>query len=207
MKNTLQGFPLFGKLRVPITRLLAIPMGLVLMCSTSAWNRMPTIEGLLTAMGVVLVAVGSLGRLWCALYIAGQKTRSLVTQGPYSTSRNPLYFFSLVGGIGVALATETLLIPFAVALLFGIYYPYVIRREEAKLLALHGDAFKTYRKTTPCFFPDFSRLQEPEIYLAHPIAFKKEVLSSLWFLWLLAILEIFEVLNNVHLLPTFFRIY
>lgn len=192
---------------MPITRLLAVPLGLLLMCSTSAWDRIPTIDGLLTALGVVLVSVGSLGRLWCALYIAGRKTRFLVTQGPYSISRNPLYFFSLVGGIGVALATETLLIPFAVALLFGIYYPYVIKREEAKLLALHGNAFRAYCETTPRFIPDFSRLQEPEIYTAHPVAFKKEVLSALWFLWLLAILEIFEILNNLHFLPTFFRIY
>jgi len=45
--------------------------------------------------------------------------------------RNPLYFFSLLGALGVGLTTETLLIPFVILIAFVGYYPNVIKSEEA----------------------------------------------------------------------------
>jgi protein-S-isoprenylcysteine O-methyltransferase Ste14 len=199
--------PSIRKLRVPLSRLIAIPLGLLLLCSRSTWEEVPPLSALLFASALVLVAIGSLGRLWCALYIAGQKTKTLVSLGPYSISRNPLYFFSLLGGIGVGFGTETLLIPMGIALLFGIYYPYVIKREEVKLLAAHGETFRRYCKRTPRFIPDYSRLEEPEEYTVNPTAFKREVFSALWFIWLLGLFELIEELHDMHLLPIFFKIY
>ena len=84
--------------------------------------------------------------------------------GPYSVCRNPLYFFSMLGGLGVGLATETLTIPALILLAFAVYYPFVIHYEENKLLTVHGEDFKNYFQTVPRFWPKWTLLIEPEEY-------------------------------------------
>ena len=153
------------------------------------------------------MGIASIGRLWCSLYIAGYKTERLVNQGPYSISRNPLYFFSLLGAIGVGLASETLLIPLLILIAFVVYYPFVIKSEEADLLKLHDKEYEIYLKEVPRFFPKISLLKEPEDYIVKPIVFKRQMFDALWFIWLMGLLEIIEELHELKLLPTIFKIY
>jgi hypothetical protein len=143
----------------------------------------------------------------CSLYIGGYKNTTLVTSGPYSISRNPLYFFSMIGGAGLGLATETLLIPVVIVILFLVYYPSVIRSEERRLLSLHGERFEAYRRNTPALFPKLSLLKEPETYMVYPKVFKRNIFRALWFIWLVGILEIIEAFHETGVLPTYFRIY
>jgi hypothetical protein len=130
-----------------------------------------------------------------------------VTSGPYSISRNPSYFFSMIGAAGVGLATETLLIPFVIVVLFLIYYPSVIKSEEKRLLSLHGEKFKAYYNKTPSFFPKISLLKEPETYTVNPKIFRKYIFGVLWFVWLIGILELFEAFHETGVLPIYFCIY
>ena len=52
-----------------------------------------TIESLqMSILGFILVVFGSFGRIWASLYIEGNKTKNLITAGPFSMVRNPLYF-------------------------------------------------------------------------------------------------------------------
>ena len=74
-------------------------------------------------------------------------------------TRNPLYFFSLIGGIGVALATETLVLPLLVVLAFAAYYPFVIRSEEAVLLKRHGEKFREYFKKRSAIYPRSDKIR------------------------------------------------
>jgi hypothetical protein len=122
-------------------------------------------------------------------------------------SRHPLYFFSLIGGVGVGFTSETLAIPAIVAVAFALYYPFVIRSEEKKLRETHPEEFEAYVKTTPAFFPKLSLLTEPQEYKVNPISFKRRLFSSLWFVWLVGILEIIEGLHELKLLPVLFKIY
>jgi protein-S-isoprenylcysteine O-methyltransferase Ste14 len=98
----------FRKLRIKITQTIGYLLIAAIFLSTSAWeNAHPFIGSLLFFFGVILLAIASFGRIWCSLYIGGFKTNSLISGGPYSLCRNPLYFFSFLGGIGIGLATET----------------------------------------------------------------------------------------------------
>jgi len=181
----------------------------VLFCvCRSGWRDLhPILPALLFVIGILLVGLATLGRAWCSLYIAGYKTNTLVMQGPYSISRNPLYFFSFVGTVGVGLCSETLLIPAILAMGFALYYPAVIRQEEQKLLGIHDQAFRDYVAATPRFFPKMANLREPEEYLVNPRIFRKSISESMLFVWIVGMLELVEAVRNAGGIPAILTIY
>lgn len=103
-----------------------------------------------------------MGRLWCSLYISGYKDAALVTTGPYSLCRHPLYLFSLIGFSGIGLATRSLTLTILVVGAFLLTYPSVIRREETFLLSKFGSDFEAYAAHTPRLIPRFAHRDEPE---------------------------------------------
>lgn len=201
------GRPLYRKLRVPVSLALALAGAFVVLASSSKWRTVSVVGDLLFMAGCVLVGIGVLGRLWCSLYVAGYKSQCLVTAGPYAMSRNPLYFSSLLGALGVGLATETLTIPLAVLVFFVAYYPWVIRGEEKRLLSLHGGDFESYRRRTPVFVPSLALLDEPEPYAVNVKLFRKHMFSAVWFIWLLGVLKVVTALHETGGLPIWFELY
>lgn len=176
--------------------------------SGGRWEqRAPVVATALFSVGLVLVGAATLGRLWCSMYIAGRKTRQVVTEGPYSLCRHPLYFFTLVGLAGAGLCSETLLVPAALLLGFAACYPTVMRREEAELLHDHGEAYAAYAAATPRFLPRFSAFREPGSYTVNPRVFRKHLLNATVFLWAAVALEIMEECRDLGWLPVLWRIY
>ncbi len=198
---------LFSRQRILLSRLVILPLGAVLLATESAWEVHPPWDGLLFMVGCVLVGVASIGRLWCSLYICGHKTKDLVTNGPYSMTRNPLYFFSAIGAVGVGLGTETLTVPALLLLLFALAYPSVIFTEERKLRALHGPAYDAYVARTPRFFPRRSALSEPDTYAVDPRRFRRALFDALWFVWLVGLLELAEALREAGAVPRLLTLY
>ena len=80
----------------------------------------------LSIIGFVLVTLGGFGRLWASLYVEGFKTKKLITEGPYSMVRNPLYFFTVVILLGFCLVVKS--IPIALALFnsFLLFYIFLL---------------------------------------------------------------------------------
>lgn len=196
------------KLRIQSTWMFAIAITCLILFSSSVWeDRAPMVSSSLFLVGIFLVAIASLGRLWCSLYIGGYKTEKLITVGPYSTCRNPLYFFSLLGGIGVGLASENLTIPFIILCGFCLYYPFVILSEQKHLLNIYGEEYDAYKCTTPSFFPKLSLLREPTQYVVKPHVFRRRMFGALYFIWLVGVLEMIEELHELRLIPIFFQLY
>jgi len=199
---------MYQQIRIHLTRVFVAAVLVLLLISGSKWETTaPMVSTILFLFGCFLAAIASLGRLWCSLYIAGHKTKDLVTVGPYSICRNPLYFFSMLGGLGVGMATETLTIPALILTAFAVYYPFVIRFEENKLVTVHGEEWKGYFQTVPRFWPKWSLLNEPQDYVVAPKTFRKHIFSALWFIWIIGILELIEELHELHVLSTSFVIY
>ncbi|MBW2602992.1 MAG: isoprenylcysteine carboxylmethyltransferase family protein [Deltaproteobacteria bacterium] len=150
---------MFEKFRIHISQVFVVLLIVLICVSRSLWEyKVPFVSEGLFLLGSVLVGIASLGRLWCSVYIAGYKTEHLVTKGPYSMCRNPLYFFSLLGALGLGFATESFLIPLFILIGFAVYYPFVIKSEERELAKLHKNEFEVYLKKVPTFFPKLSYL-------------------------------------------------
>ena len=179
------------RLRIILSRLAAVIVAFFLFTSQSHWQTHDDwIAILLFCTGIVLATIAALGRMWCSLFIAGYKDDQLVTDGPYSLCRNPLYFFSMIGVLGIGCATRTLTFPVLFIILFALYYPFVIRGEESRLRQLFGSAFDAYASRVPAFFPRLATFSEPEDYPVKPRVFREHILSAVWFVWFIAILEL-----------------
>ena len=198
----------YENLRLPITRALGVAAVLFLMLSSGRWEEKSILmTTLLFFLGMILVSIATLGRMWCSVYIAGYKDQILITEGPYSISRNPLYFFSMLGALGVGLCTETLTFPAIMLVVMLLYYPLVIRKEERRLREYFGSAFDEYVKKVPAFFPNFLRYSEPAEYTVKPRAYRRHMFSALWFVWIVGLIELAEGLKEIGWLPTIWFIY
>ena len=196
------------KYRIFLSRIASLLVLVLFACAEGAWeSRNEVLELGLFFIGLALVGVASLGRMWCSLYIAGYKNSRLITEGPYSVTRNPLYFLSLIGVVGVGFATETFTFPVLLTILFVSYYGAIIKSEERRLRAKFGRAYDDYADAVPAFFPRFSKLTEPEDYLVRPAVYRRHMLSALWFVWIVGLLEVLEGLKEMGVLKTFWTLY
>jgi protein-S-isoprenylcysteine O-methyltransferase Ste14 len=110
-------------------------------------------------LSLLLVLLG-LGLRALASGFAGRHTRtadikgpSLTTGGPYAFVRNPIYFGSMVLGLGIVglIGSWVMLIPYGIV--FGLFYFCIIPAEEQFLLRTFGDQFQSYCDNVPRFFP------------------------------------------------------
>ncbi|HSN70551.1 MAG TPA: isoprenylcysteine carboxylmethyltransferase family protein [Steroidobacteraceae bacterium] len=152
--------------------------------------------------GLLVMGGAALGRLWTSLYIAGRKDRELVTDGPYAVCRNPLYAFSVVGAIGIGLATRSLVVTLALPALLAILTAGVVRAEESLLARLHGDPYARYLSEVPRFWPDLAlRRRRDETVVLTPVYFKA-FLDAASFLLLYALIVAADLLARSGVTPT-----
>jgi protein-S-isoprenylcysteine O-methyltransferase Ste14 len=106
---------------------------------------------------------GAAARFWATLYIGGRKERQLVTEGPFSLSRNPLYVGSLLLGVSAALFLESPIFLAALVAVTVIYMQATVPTEEAVLHALHGQRYEAYCRLVPRYWPRDLTVDTPPI--------------------------------------------
>ena len=109
------------------------------------WLAQPTPRSLLFG-GVVAVA-GELIRLWAAGHL--EKGREVTASGPYAFTRHPLYLGSSVMGIGLAIASASLIVAAVVVIYLAVTLTAAIRTEEAHLTEKFGAAYPEYPQRAP----------------------------------------------------------
>ncbi|HYO11612.1 MAG TPA: isoprenylcysteine carboxylmethyltransferase family protein [Thermoanaerobaculia bacterium] len=192
------------KIRLILSRVFGLSILGLLVLGSSDWSNAHLFDHMLFLLGVLLAIIGFCGRLWCHSYIAGRKKRVLITVGPYSLCRHPLYFFSLVGGLGLGLCTETLSVAILFVLAFAVYYPHIIRTEEAFLSANFSD-YEEYKKRVPLFFPRWSRFADGDV-MVNASHLRGEIMEAGGFLSSIGIFELLDLLHYTDVLPTYFEI-
>lgn len=180
--------------RIVLWRLVFLALAGLCALGTPYWTD-HWLSALLRLGGIVLVSAAALGRMWCALYISGRKSRELVTAGPYSLCRHPLYLFNLLGFLGVAALAESLIAAGAVALAFAALYPSVMADEE-RLLARSFPEFEAYRRRTPALLPRPGGYASPREWTVDVPAFLRNVGDSVWFPLLAVVVELFDVAHE-----------
>lgn len=172
----------------------------------SSWVEHGVIDLSLFIGGVLLMGIGVMGRIWCLVCIAGFKNELLVTDGPYSLCRNPLYLFSLLGTIGVGMATGTFSFPLMAVIGFAVWYPGVISFEERNLNQRHGAIYDIYREHTPALVPACGQFHEDGDHTVRSSSFRRGLFDCIWFFAVFAVMHFFCELHRSGLLPVWWTL-
>lgn len=156
--------------------------------------------------GIILILLCMLGRAWCTLYIGGRKNDMLVTDGPYSICRNPLYTFSIIGAVGVGAQFGSVTSAFIAGLFAYIVFSWTAAREEAALLATFGERYHAYTAQVPRFFPRFRLWTSPDSIVVQPRKMLLTLADAAVFFVAIPVVETFEYLHDAGYLTTYFTL-
>jgi protein-S-isoprenylcysteine O-methyltransferase Ste14 len=184
--------------RIGLWRAVVLLVFASLVFGHSKWDD-TWVSPLLLTVGMLGVTLATVGRLWCALYISGRKNNELVTSGPYSICRHPLYVCNLLGILGLGAMTESITVMGVLAVAFAIMYPAVIRRED-NFLASSFPQYAEYARRTPAFFPRPALYSAEKTWTVHVASFQRNIADSVWFLGLSIVVESFDLLHDVGIL-------
>ncbi len=157
-------------------------------------------------VGVLLIFLGIVGRLWSTLYIGGRKAETIVTGGPYSITRNPLYLFSSMAAAGVGAQMGSIVALVGFALLCAAAFHFVILREEKYLKQALGAPYEAYLRNVPRFWPDLALYREGDTGSFRPKLLLNTLLDGLVFLVAMPVFEAIDAWQMSGVLPVLFRI-
>ena len=185
-------------------------IALALLFTRSAWADGPRRFGaaeLIVLAGLALIAVGIAIRLWATLYIGGRKSSSLVRQGPYSITRNPLYVGSIVAAGGVGAQTGSLIVAVVTALVATAVFWFTILREEGYLEGVYGAEFRSYCAAVPRLWPSLSHYAEESTLSVDTSRLYRTLRDGLWFFVAFPAFGAIEWLQQAGFIPVLFRLY
>lgn len=118
--------------------------------NTSSWRAGLGLALLALGLGFAVWARVNIGRNW-GTPMTRKNEPELVTSGPYSLVRHPIYSGVLLAGIGTGVALGwTWLIVVALA---GIYFIYSATVEERYMAEQFPDSYPAYKRSTKMLVP------------------------------------------------------
>ena len=182
---------------------VGIVIGLALMAITdSSWRLdWPRTHRGIQWFGLLLILICILGRTWCTLYIGGQKQRELVTKGPYSVVRNPLYLFTLFGAAGIGALSGSLVMAAVCAAFAMAVFLSVVRHEEQFLLATFPREFPAYAARVPRLLPRLSAWQDADHLIVKPRLVHRTFLDASLFLMAVPLIGVKALVRDLLWLP------
>ena len=152
-------------------------------------------------IGMVFVLVGELIRLWANGYVGHVKVNSteqergqpkigrLITAGPYAFIRHPLYFGSLMIGLGVLVIPGNFWLAVVAPVIFVLVYRRKMIEEEGTLRHEWPQEFEQYQRAVPRWLPTWRRYsQRNGQWSWQGILASKELKTLAWVVILLILL-------------------
>lgn len=178
--------------RIRDSKIIAIVSIILIFASKQIYPPDNAVHLVLDYVGYFLISFCALGRVYATAFLGGHKNAELVTYGPFSVVRNPLYFFSLLGVFGIALVTMHAPVMIFVPLAFTVLYYFLILREEKFLSGKFGQAYADYKKRVPRLIPNPRLYHAPETVAMVPKYLNNALFDAIWWFVPFPVLEILE---------------
>jgi protein-S-isoprenylcysteine O-methyltransferase Ste14 len=184
---------------------VAVLIGVGMFALTNSRHQSGTsAHEMIESAGIVAMTICILGRTWCSLYLGGRKIEPFVTVGPYSVSRNPWYFFAILGAAGAGAQLGSVLSGVIFGLLAWMVCYVAILQEERALTDRYGAEFAAYKASVPRFLPD-PRLWRDQPTLTPPNVLRTFAETTV-FLLAVPLAEAIEQLQTSGVLPVLLRL-
>jgi len=211
MKDRILGKPGFDMsgyqaMRRVVLAVLVIVLLTVFLFGQSLFPPETTVHETIEMVGVLMIFLGIVGRLWSTLYIGGRKSAEVVSGGPYSMTRNPLYVFSTLAAAGVGAQMGSVLAMLGFGLLCAGAFHIVILREEKYLADMFGAPYAAYMARVPRFVPNLELYDEGDTGSFRPKLLLNTLLDGLVFLAALPFFESVDAMQQSGVLPVLFRL-
>lgn len=201
-----KGLATYQRQRRLVLALLILAIFSGLLFGQSSFPPDTVVHETVEMLGVLLIFLGIVGRLWATLYIGGRKSREVVTGGPYSVTRNPLYLFSSLAAAGVGAQMGSVVVMVLFALACALAFHVVILREERYLTGVLGADYRAYLARVPRFWPDPSLYEEGDTGRFEPRLLLSTLRDGLVFLVAMPVFELIDAAQENGILPVLFRL-
>lgn len=187
--------------KVALVAFIVLGIAFVLVGDTR-WASGTLVHETIEYAGLVLIVLCICGRMLCTLYIGGRKIETLVTDGPYSICRNPLYTFSIIGAVGAGAQLGSFVLAIVTGAVAYFVFLLVILKEEQVLGSRFGATYDAYMAKVPRLFPNFSLWRDLDKVEVNPRLVRITALDASVFLLSIPLAEGFEYLHDIGFLPT-----
>jgi protein-S-isoprenylcysteine O-methyltransferase Ste14 len=178
----------------------------ILLLSQSAFPPGTFFQESLESLGMLMIFLGIVGRLWSTLYIGGRKGLELVTGGPYSVTRNPLYIFSTLAVAGIGAQTGSIVVTLCFAAMSMAALHVVIRREERYLHEVLGAGYGAYCARVPRFWPKWALYEDGAIGVVDVRRLRQTLFDGLFFFLAVPAFDLLDHAQAAGTMPVLFRL-
>jgi len=146
------------------------------------------------AVGFFFILAGTLFRAWASGYI--NKNTQLATKGPFSLTRNPLYFGNFILGLGIAIAGNNIYTYIIFFAFYLIFFPFLMALEHKRLKENFGETYEKYAAKSHSFFPKLKRTKKGEFNISFYMKNKEyRVLYFSLFVIAVMILKVLKIIR------------
>ena len=189
------------KLRIAALRLSFVPVVFIAVFVRPSWSGESGLAFWIELVGYLFLLIGLVIRMWSILYVGGRKSKRLITEGPYSICRNPLYIGTFFLTVGAGLCFENPLMLFVSLVLVVPAHLLVVRMEEAHLESIFEGEFRKYAKEVPRYWPRFRSYVASETLTISTRAVRRIAVDTVAVLLLPEVEDLLELLHDQGVIP------